>query len=186
MKKVLRCSWPGEDEKMIQYHDREWGKPIHDDRLLFELLTLEAAQAGLSWRTILYKREGYKKAFQNFDPKKISKYTDSRIKLLMLDPNIVRNRLKIESTISNAKAFLLIQKEFKSFYNYLCSFVDHKPVINKIKSIKDIPSSSPLSDKLSKELKKRGFRFVGSTIIYAFLQATGVVNDHFSNCRFRK
>lgn len=167
---------------MIEYHDREWGVPVHDDRLLFELLTLEGAQAGLSWSTILNKRENYRRAFANFDPRKVSRFDRRKIAALMKDPGIVRNRLKIESTVGNARAVLAVQQEFGSFDRYLWRFVEGKPVNNRPRTPREVPASTALSDTLSKDLKKRGFRFVGTTICYAFLQATGVVNDHLTTC----
>jgi DNA-3-methyladenine glycosylase I len=181
---MKRCEW-GSDEDMIKYHDEEWGVPVHDDRLLFEMLTLEGAQAGLSWSTILKRREGYKKAFFNFDVEKISKMTLKDEKRLGKDESIIRNRLKIESVINNAKAFLKIQKEFGSFDKYVWSFVDGKQIVNDVKSMKDVSVNSKISDEMSKDLKKRGFSFVGSTICYAFMQAVGMVNDHEISC-FRK
>jgi|TARA_B100000315_G_C14568331_1_gene584130 DNA-3-methyladenine glycosylase I len=179
MKKT--CQW-GSHESIIEYHDKEWGKPIHDDRMLFEMLTLEGAQAGLSWSTILKKRKTYKKAFDNFNVKKISKYDDKEIKRLLNDEGIIRNRLKVASTINNAKRFLEIQKEFGSFDKYIWGFVNNKPIKNKFKKMKDIPANTEISDKMSKDLKKRGFKFVGSTICYAFMQAIGMTNDHVVDC----
>ena len=176
------CEWPADDELMVKYHDKEWGVPLHDDRKLFEFIVLDGAQAGLSWKTILYRREGYRKAFDNFDPKKIAKYTKKDVKRLLNDKGIIRNRLKIESTITNAQKFLEIQKEFGSFDKYIWQFVAHKPIRNKFRSLKDIPANSKESDSMSKGLKKRGFRFVGSTICYAFMQASGMVNDHIAKC----
>jgi DNA-3-methyladenine glycosylase I len=178
-----RCGWAGEDNpRMVAYHDREWGVPVHDDRLHFEFLILEGAQAGLSWSTILNKREGYRRAFSDFDPAKVARYTPARIEKLMLDPNIVRNRLKIESAVRNAKAFLAIQKEFSSFDAYAWAFVGGKPKVNRWTSLRQIPATSPESDAFSKDLKKRGFNFVGSTVIYAHMQATGMINDHLVDC----
>jgi len=178
---VKRCGWPKTTESIV-YHDTEWGVPVHDDRVLFEFLTLEGAQAGLSWETILAKRENYRKAFAGFDPKKISKFSKQREKALMRDPGIVRNRLKIESTVTNAKAFLAVQKEFGSFDAYVWRFVGGKPVVN---SGRKRQVTTKESDALSKDLQKRGFRFVGSTIVYAFMQAVGMVDDHAPRC-FRK
>jgi DNA-3-methyladenine glycosylase I len=178
---MKRCEWPFE-ELMIKYHDKEWGVPLHSDRKLFEFLILEGAQAGLSWSTVLKKRENYRKAFDNFRPVKISRYSDKDIKRLLSNPGIIRNRLKIKSAISNAKSFLKVKKEFRSFDKYIWSFVNGKPVMNKFKSVKEIPSSTKLSDIISKDLKKRGFNFVGSTIVYAHMQATGMVNDHVVSC----
>jgi DNA-3-methyladenine glycosylase I len=177
-----RCPWCGSDPLYTAYHDSEWGVPVHDDRTWFEFLTLEGAQAGLSWLTILRKRENYRKAFDGFDVQKVARYTPARIEKLLQNEGIVRNRLKVESTVSNAKAFIAVQKEFGSFDAYMWQFVDGKPVINRPKTLKDVPASTPLSDRISKDMKKRGFRFVGSTIIYAQLQATGVVNDHLVGC----
>ena len=178
----LRCAWAGTDPLYVAYHDREWGRPVRDDRVLFEFLTLEGAQAGLSWITILRKREAYRKAFSGFDPRKVARYTPARIARLMGNAGIVRNRLKIESTVSNAKAYLAVQKEFGSFTRYLWGFVDGKPVVNRPRSTKGVPASTSLSDRISKDLKQRGFRFVGSTIVYAYLQAVGVVDDHTTDC----
>jgi DNA-3-methyladenine glycosylase I len=182
---TTRCTWPSSDLD-IAYHDQEWGVPVHDDRVLFEFLTLEGAQAGLSWSTILRKRENYRRAFAGFDPKKVARFTAARKRLLMKDEGIVRNRLKIDSAVTNARAFLAVQKEFGSFDRYVWAFVGGRPLQNKRKG-KDIPASTPQSDALSKDLKKRGFRFVGSTICYAFMQATGMVNDHLVGCyRYRQ
>jgi DNA-3-methyladenine glycosylase I len=167
---------------MIEYHDKEWGVPVHDDRVLFEFLILEGAQAGLSWETILNKRENYRRAFDRFDAAKIARYDGKKVRSLMADAGIVRNKLKIASTISNAKAFLEIQKEFGSFDRYIWQFVGGKPRINRWKSSQRLPALTPESDAVSKDLKKRGFRFVGSTICYAFMQATGMVNDHTADC----
>jgi len=179
-----RCGWP-RTPLSIAYHDVEWGVPVHDDRVHFEFLTLEGAQAGLSWETILNKRENYRKAFAGFDPKKVSRFTSSQAKKLMKDEGIVRNRLKIESTITNAEAFLAVQKEFGSFDAYVWRFVGGRPQVNRRKELKDIPAKSPESDALSKDLLKRGFRFVGSTIVYAYMQACGLVDDHVNDC-YRK
>jgi DNA-3-methyladenine glycosylase I len=167
---------------MIEYHDKEWGVPVHDDRVLFEFLILEGAQAGLSWETILNKRENYRRAFDRFDAAKIARYDGKKVRSLMADAGIVRNKLKIASTISNAKAFLEIQKEFGSFDRYIWQFVGGKPRINRWKSSQRLPALTPESDAMSKDLKKRGFRFVGSTICYAFMQATGMFNDHTADC----
>jgi DNA-3-methyladenine glycosylase I len=177
----IRCGGPSSPIS-IAYHDREWGVPLKDDRKLFEFLVLDAAQAGLSWEIILRKREGFRAAFDNFDPEKIARYDDKKIKTLLADPGIIRNRLKIESAINNARAFLAVQKEFGSFARYIWQFVEGKPKINARRSLKDIPATSPESDAMSKALKKRGFRFVGSTICYAFMQAAGMVNDHSIDC----
>ena len=178
---LVRCAW-AQSEPNISYHDREWGTPVHDDRLLFEFLILEGAQAGLSWETILKKRDAYRKAFDNFDPRRVARYTPARVEKLMNNPGIVRNRLKIESTVSNAKAFLSVQKEFGSFDSYVWSFVGGKPRVNCWDSFKKVPAFSPESDALSQDLRRRGFRFVGSTICYAFMQAVGMVNDHTRDC----
>jgi DNA-3-methyladenine glycosylase I len=172
---------------MLQYHDREWGVPVHDDPKHFEFLILEGAQAGLSWSTVLKKREAYRKAFDHFDPAKVARFTAPRIEKLLLDPGIIRNRLKIESSVKNAKAFLKIQEEFGSFDNFCWGFVDGKPKLNKWKSMQQIPATSPESDAFSKDLKQRGFNFVGSTILYAHMQAVGMVNDHLTDCfRYRE
>jgi DNA-3-methyladenine glycosylase I len=176
-----RCGW-ALAEPNISYHDQEWGVPVHDDRRLFEFLILEGAQAGLSWETILKKREAYRRAFDNFDAKRIAKYTPARVRQLMTDPGIVRNRLKIESAVSNAQAFLQVQKEFGSFDTYVWAFVGGKPRVNHRKSLKQVPAMSPESDSLSRDLRRRGFRFVGTTICYAFMQAVGMVNDHVEGC----
>jgi DNA-3-methyladenine glycosylase I len=177
-----RCAWPANDPQMIEYHDTEWGTPVHDDRKWFEFITLDAFQAGLSWQIILRKREGFRKAFHNFNVKRIAKYTDEDVKRLLADAGIVRNRLKIAATITNAQHFIEIQKEFGSFDKYIWQFVGGKTIKNKWKSIKKIPATSPESDAISKDLKKRGFRFVGSTIVYAFMQSGGLVNDHTTDC----
>jgi len=182
-KAVTRCKWAeGVSLDYIQYHDEEWGVPVFDDQVQFEFLILEGAQAGLSWSTILNKREGYRKAFAGFDPVKVARFTAKRVEKLLLDPSIVRNRLKVTSAVTNAGAFLAVQKEFGSFSDYIWGFVGGKPLQNKFKKDSDIPATSPESDALSKDLKKRGFKFVGSTIIYAHMQATGMVNDHVVGC----
>ena len=182
-KKIIRCAWAGETSlAYIEYHDKEWGVPAWDDQTQFEFLILEGAQAGLSWSTILNKREGYRRAFADFDPVKVARFTQKRIEKLLLDPAIVRNRLKVNSAVTNAKAFLAVQKEFGSFSEYIWAFVGGRPLQNKFKKDGDIPATSPESDALSKDLKKRGFKFVGSTIIYAHMQATGMVNDHVVGC----
>ena len=178
---VKRCQWAA-DELHHDYHDTEWGVPVHDDRVLFEFLILEGAQAGLSWATILKKREGYRKAFADFDPVKVARFTEKRQAKLMENPGIVRNRLKIASTVTNAQSFLAVQEEFGSFDAYIWDFVDGKPIVNRFRSLKEIPATTPLSDTISKNLKKRGFRFVGSTIVYAYMQAVGMVNDHTTDC----
>lgn len=176
-----RCPWCLGSPEYIAYHDREWGRPVHDDRVFFEFLILEGAQAGLSWSTILAKRENYRKAFAGFDPVKVARFTPDKVKKLLLDPGIVRNRLKVEGTVKNAKAFLAVQKEFGSFDAYVWRFVNGKTIVRP-KSMKHVPATTPESDALSKDLKKRGFTFVGSTIMYAFMQATGLVNDHIAGC----
>lgn len=178
-----RCQWAvNGSPDYIAYHDNEWGVPLHDDLRLFEFLVLEGAQAGLSWSTILNKREGYRKAFAGFDPRNVARFTPARIEKLLLDPGIVRNRLKVESTVTNARAFLAVQKEFGSFDTYIWQFTGGKPIQNAWKSMKQVPASTRESDAMSKDLKKRGFRFVGSTIMYAHMQATGMVNDHTTDC----
>ena len=184
MAEKKRCTWASglDDPEYIRYHDEEWGRPSHDDRHLFEMLILEGAQAGLSWSTILHKRANYRKAFSSFDPKKVARFDAKRRAVLMNDAGIVRNRLKIDSTVTNAQAFLQVQKEFGSFDRYLWGFVDGKPVVDIRPRGERLPASTDLSDQISKDLKKRGFRFVGTTIIYAFLQAVGVVNDHSRDC----
>lgn len=179
---VTRCGWTTTDTLYIKYHDEEWGTPVHDDRKLFEMLILEGAQAGLSWITILRKRENYRKAFDKFDAKKIAKYDSKKVKGLLQNEGIVRNKLKIAATIQNAKLFLDVQKEFGSFDKYIWQFVGGKPIVNEWKSIKEIPPKTNESDAMSKDLQKRGFKFVGSTICYAFMQAVGMVNDHTTNC----
>ena len=182
-KPVTRCKWAeGVGLNYIEYHDTEWGVPVHDDRVQFEFLLLEGAQAGLSWSTILNKREGYRKAFADFDPEKVAHFTAKRVEKLLLDPGIVRNRLKVNSAVSNAKAYLAVQEEFGSFSKYIWEFVGGKPIQNRFKKDADIPATSAESDAISKDLKKRGFKFVGSTIIYAHMQATGLVNDHVVGC----
>ena len=180
---TVRCRWAeGVSQAYIDYHDKEWGVPVRDDRVQFEFLILEGAQAGLSWSTILNKREGYRKAFADFDPEKVARFTPKRVEKLLTDPSIVRNRLKVESTVTNARAFLEVQAEFGTFSDYIWGFVDGRPVQNRFRQDGDVPATSPVSDALSKDLRKRGFRFVGSTIIYAHMQATGLVNDHVTGC----
>ena len=182
-----RCTWVGSDPMMLQYHDREWGVPVHDDRKHFEFLILEGAQAGLSWSIVLRKREGYRRAFGQFDPEKVARYTGKQIQKLTRDPAIIRNRMKIESAVRNARAFLTIQEEFGSFDAYCWRFVDGRPILNRRKAMREIPATSRESDAFSKDLKRRGFRFVGSTIIYAHMQAVGMVNDHLVDCfRYRE
>lgn len=177
-----RCDWAGTDPLYVEYHDQEWGVPVMDDRKLFEFLILEGAQAGLSWLTILRKREGYRRAFANFDPKRVARFDEEKVIALLGDPNIVRNRAKVESAVQNARAFLEIQSQFGSFAAYQWQFVDGRPIQNQRQSIKQIPARSEISDALSKDLKKRGFGFVGSTIVYAHMQAVGMVNDHLVSC----
>lgn len=177
-----RCDWAGTDPLYHAYHDGEWGVPLHDDQLLFEFLSLEGAQAGLSWLTILKKRDNYRRAFAAFDPKKVARFDRRRIEKLLLDTGIVRNRLKVESTVDNARAFLKVQKEFDSFDAYIWSFVEARPLQNRWRRMADLPAKTPLSEDISKDLKRRGFRFVGPTIIYAHMQATGMVNDHLVSC----
>ena len=182
-KKIKRCAWAGETSlNYIEYHDKEWGVPAWDDQTQFEFLILEGAQAGLSWSTILNKREGYRKNFADFDASKVARFTQKRVEKILQDPGIVRNKLKVNSAVTNAKAFLKVQKEFDSFSNYIWQFVGGKPIQNKFRKDSDIPATSPESDAMSKDLKKRGFKFVGSTIIYAHMQATGMVNDHIISC----
>ncbi len=180
--KEQRCAWCGDDPLYIKYHDEEWGRPVHDDRHLFEMLCLEGAQAGLSWITILRKRENYRKAFDRFDPKRIIRYDAKKVQQLLANEGIVRNRLKVASVISNAEAYFRVVKEFGSFDAYLWQFVGGNPIINARSGMGDIPATTPESDAMSKDLKKRGFKFVGSTICYAFMQACGMVDDHTSEC----
>jgi DNA-3-methyladenine glycosylase I len=179
---IKRCTWCGSDPLYVAYHDEDWGVPVYDDRLLFEMLVLEGAQAGLSWLTILKKRDNYRKAFHGFDATRIASYDQQEIDRLIQDAGIVRNRLKIESTIKNARGFLQIQGEFASFADYLWRFVDGKPITNKWQDLSAIPANTQISDQLSKDLKKRGFNFVGSTICYAYMQSIGMVNDHTTDC----
>jgi DNA-3-methyladenine glycosylase I len=178
----IRCAWCGQDELYMKYHDEEWGKPVYDDRMLFEFLILETFQAGLSWITVLRKRENFRNAFDKFDYKKIAKYNDDKLAELMQNAGIIRNGAKIKASVSNAKAFIDIQKEFGSFSDYIWGFTGGKPIENNRKTMKDIPATTPLSDEISKDLKKRGFKFVGSTVVYAHMQATGMVNDHVADC----
>ncbi len=183
---IIRCGWCGSDPLYVKYHDEEWGKEVTDDAKMFEFLVLESAQAGLSWITILRKRENYRKAFAGFDAKKIVKFTEKDVERLMQDEGIIRNRLKINSTISNARCFLAVQKEFGSFCSYMKSFLPNgKPVVNKWKTLAEVPAATPLSDAISKDMKKRGFKFFGTTICYAHLQAIGYVNDHLIDCHCR-
>jgi len=179
---MKRCDWANRSELEQAYHDHEWGVEIHDDRALFEFLVLEGAQAGLSWSTILRKREGYRRAFDHFDARKISRYSEDTVSRLLANPEIIRNRLKINATITNARAFLQVQKEFGSFDRYIWQFVNGKPIRNSWRKMTDIPSSTPESDAMSRDLQKRGFKFVGPTICYAFMQAVGMVNDHVVDC----
>lgn len=182
-KKITRCKWAeGVSLDYVEYHDKEWGVPVYDDPVQFEFLLLEGAQAGLSWSTILNKREGYRKAFAGFDVEKVARFTKKRVEKLLRDPAIVRNRLKVESAITNAQAFIRLKEEFGSFSKYIWGFVGGEPMQNRFSKDGDIPATSPESDALSKDLKKRGFRFVGSTIVYAHMQATGLVNDHVTGC----
>src|ERR1041385_1772236 len=187
IKAMKRCGWAGTDPLMIEYHDREWGVPVHDDRRHYEFLVLEAAQAGLSWSIVLKKREGYRRAFSEFDPEKVARYTEKRIQKLTLDPAIIRNGMKIEAAVRNARQFMAIQEEFGSFDRYCWQFVDGRPKVNRWKEMGQIPATSPESDAFSKDLKRRGFSFVGSTVIYAHMQAVGMVNDHLVDCfRYRQ
>ncbi len=177
-----RCAWCEKDDLYRDYHDNEWGKPVYDDQLLFEFLVLETFQAGLSWYTILKKRENFRTAFDQFNYKKIASYSEDKIQELLLDTGIIRNQLKIRGTVANAIAFMEVQKAFGSFSNYIWKFTDGKPIQNNRKSLSEVPSTTPLSDTISKDLKKRGFKFVGSTVVYAHMQATGMVNDHVETC----
>ena len=182
-KPFVRCKWAeGQSADYIRYHDEEWGVPVYDDRVQFEFLILEGAQAGLSWSTILNNRDGYREAFADFDPVKVARFTEKRVERLLQNPRIVRNKLKVRAAVTNAKAFLAVQKEFGSFSDYIWGFVGGKPMQNKLQEDGDVPATSLESDALSKDLKKRGFKFVGSTIIYAHMQATGMVNDHVTGC----
>jgi len=182
----IRCGWCEKDDVYRKYHDEEWGKPVYDDETIFEFLILESFQAGLSWYTILSKRENFRKAFDNFNYKKIASYSDEKVEELMSDSGIIRNRLKILATITNAQKFQEIQKEFGSFSKYIWGFVDGKPIDNNPKTLKDVPATTDISDALSKDLKKRGFKFMGSTVVYAHMQATGMVNDHVEDCFLRE
>jgi DNA-3-methyladenine glycosylase I len=177
-----RCSWCEKDDLYRNYHDNEWGNPVYDDNTIFEFLVLETFQAGLSWYTILSKRENFRKAFDDFDFTKIAAYTDAKMETLKQDAGIIRNGLKIKATVTNAQAFMKVQEEFGSFSKYIWSFVEGKPIDNQPKTLKDVPATTEISDKLSKDLKKRGFKFVGSTVVYAHMQATGMVNDHVEDC----
>jgi len=177
-----RCSWCGDDELYVKYHDEEWGVPLYDEQRLFEFLMLEGAQAGLAWITVLRKREGYRALFDNFDANKVARYTDRKLDKILLDPRIIRNRLKVYSARQNARAFLKVQEDCGSFSDYMWNFVDGQPIQNQRRSMSDVPATTALSDLISKDMKKRGFNFVGSTIIYAHMQATGMVNDHTDDC----
>ena len=181
-KEINRCPWSIKDPDMLKYHDKEWGVHVSDDKKLFEFLILEGAQAGLSWLTILKRRAGYRKAFANFDVRKVAKFSDKKIEKLLQDPGIIRNRLKVRSAVHNAKLYIEVQREFGSFYNYSMQFVRGKPKINKRKKMSDYPTTTKESDSFSQDLKQRGFKFVGSTIIYAHMQASGMVNDHLTSC----
>lgn len=177
-----RCGWSTSNELMMQYHDKEWGVPLHDEQKLFEFFVLEGFQAGLSWQIVLNKRENFRRAFDCFDPKKVASYSEDKIQALIQDKSIIRNQQKIRACVNNAQRFLDIQAEFGSFDHYIWSFVDHKPIVNRFFSMEEIPAKTELSDRISKELKQRGFKFVGSTVIYAHMQATGMVNDHLVSC----
>jgi len=178
---MKRCDWP-KNPIAVKYHDEEWGVPLHDDQKLFEFVVLEGAQAGLSWDTILAKRENYRKAFDNFDVQKVAKYSDGKVEKLLQDTGIIRNRLKVNAAVSNARAYIAVQKEFGSFDKYIWAFVDGKPILNRWQENSQVPATSEVSDAISKDMKARGFKFVGSTIIYAHMQATGMINDHLVSC----
>lgn len=182
MSNQVRCNWAGTDPEYVRYHDEEWGVPVHDDTTHFEFLILEGAQAGLSWITILKRRDGYRKAYDDFNPVKVAEYDEGKIQSLIQDKGIIRNKLKVRASVKNARAFLEIQKEFGSFDKYIWSFVDNNPIVNRPKTASDVPATSSLSDKVSRDLRQRGMSFVGSTIIYAHLQATGIINDHTIDC----
>ena len=186
MKTKIRCAWCEKDDLYRDYHDTEWGNPVYDDATLFEFLVLETFQAGLSWYTILCKRENFRNAFDQFDFQKIAHYDEDKVQQLLLDAGIIRNQLKIRATIANAIAFMKVQEEFGSFSKYIWGFVDDKPILNQLQSLKEIQVTTPISDAISKDLKKRGFKFVGSTVVYAHMQATGMVNDHVADCWKRK
>lgn len=177
-----RCDWSTSNDLMIKYHDEEWGVPLHDDQKLFEFLVLEGFQAGLSWQIVLNKREAFRKAFDNFNLEKVAKYKDEKLEELIHNKSIIRNKMKIAAAVNNAQRFLEVQKEFGSFDKYIWSFVNYKPIVNSFKTMKDLPAKTPLSDKISDDLKKRGFKFIGSTVVYAHMQATGMVNDHLVDC----
>lgn len=182
MNNKIRCPWAGDTQIYIDYHDNEWGRVVHDDRKLFEMLILEGAQAGLSWITVLKKREAYRQAFDNFDPTKVVEYDEVKVAELMANAGIIRNRLKIQAAIINAKAFLMVAEKYGSFDKFIWQYVHNKPIVGSFERIEDLPSSTPLSDQISKDLKKMGFKFIGSTIIYSFMQAIGMVNDHLTSC----
>ena len=182
MKEIIRCAWCGKDELYQKYHDEEWGKPVYDDKTIFEFLVLESFQAGLSWITILRKRENFRMAFDDFDYQKIANYSDEKLEELMQNAGIIRNRLKIFATRNNAQKFMEVQKEFGTFSKYIWGFVNHRPIINQPKTLKEVPATTEISDALAKDLKKRGFKFMGSTVVYAHMQATGMVNDHVIDC----
>ena len=182
MDKINRCSWCGDDPLYVDYHDKEWGTPVYDDPTLFEFLILETFQAGLSWITVLRKRENFRRAFDNFNYKKIAQYEEAKIQELLLDSGIIRNKLKVRATVSNAQAFMKVQEEFGSFSKYIWGFTGGKPIVNSFEKLSQVPANTPLSDKISKDLKKRGFKFVGTTVVYAHMQATGMVNDHEVGC----
>jgi DNA-3-methyladenine glycosylase I len=186
METKLRCAWCEKDDLYRNYHDSEWGKPVYDDETIFEFLILETFQAGLSWYTVLAKRENFRKAFDNFDLIKIANYSEEKMAELAEDAGIIRNKLKIKATVTNAQAYIKVQEEFGSFSKYIWGFVECKPIDNQPKTLKDVPATTPISDALSKDLKKRGFKFVGSTVMYAHMQATGMVNDHILECHTRK
>lgn len=186
MEERTRCSWAGDTPIYVDYHDNEWGRPTHDDRELFELLVLEGAQAGLSWLTILRKREAYREAFDGFDPAKVARYDEAKVEELMANAGIVRNRRKIEAAVANAELFLDVAREFGSFDTFIWGYVDGEPVVNHWETQADVPATTPLSDRISKDLKKRGFKFVGSTIVYAYMQSIGMVNDHVADCFVRR
>ena len=186
-KNKVRCPWLNlNNEQYVAYHDKEWGRPVHDDTLHFECLILEGAQAGLSWETVLKKRDRYRQVYKGFDVKKVARFTDAYLEKMLQDPGIIRNRLKVKSSVLNAKAFIEVQKEFGSFDKYVWGFVGGKPIVNRPKTLEDYQSTSKESDELSKDLKKRGFKFVGSTIVYAYMQAVGMVNDHSADCYLSK
>lgn len=182
MENIIRCEWAGNEQIYVDYHDNEWGRPEHDDRKLFEMLILEGMQAGLSWITILKKRENFRRAFDNFDPEKVAKYDDKKLAALLGNAGIIRNRLKLAAAVANARAFLEVRREFGSFDKFIWSYVGNTPIVNRPKTLADVPASTQLSDRISRDLKKRGFKFVGSTIVYSFMQAVGMVDDHVVSC----